>query len=203
MPASPSCAFAAQEFRDLQILSQLAWFDEEFLENDPRGSGAHRQGPQLRPGRSGADAAKSRSRSWARVIPAYHQAARLGPDRDFDHALLSSDSAAAVRFQYRLGFASRRSAAARASAIRRTPPAAPAWRANISTTEFGKHAGRVCGPRKARSLMRLSRSGRARRASTGPPPTAASWTARSAAASGIEGLYRPYRWTQQRPRRST
>jgi alpha-amylase/alpha-mannosidase (GH57 family) len=27
--------FATQDFRDLQVLSQLAWFDEEFLEKDP------------------------------------------------------------------------------------------------------------------------------------------------------------------------
>jgi alpha-amylase/alpha-mannosidase (GH57 family) len=28
-------AFGAQAFRDLQVLSQLAWFDEDFLDNDP------------------------------------------------------------------------------------------------------------------------------------------------------------------------
>src|SRR6476646_323467 len=28
-------AFGAQAFRDLQLLSQLAWFDEDFLDNDP------------------------------------------------------------------------------------------------------------------------------------------------------------------------
>ena len=28
--------FGPQEFRDLQVLSQLAWFDEEFLEHDPQ-----------------------------------------------------------------------------------------------------------------------------------------------------------------------
>ena len=27
--------FATQDFRDLQVLSQLAWFDEEFQANDP------------------------------------------------------------------------------------------------------------------------------------------------------------------------
>ena len=27
--------FGAQEIRDLQVLSQIAWFDEEFLERDP------------------------------------------------------------------------------------------------------------------------------------------------------------------------
>ena len=30
-----NAAFAPQDFRDLQVLSQLAWFDEEFLEHDP------------------------------------------------------------------------------------------------------------------------------------------------------------------------
>ena len=34
-PAYSRLGFAAQEFRDLQMLSQVAWFDEEFLENDP------------------------------------------------------------------------------------------------------------------------------------------------------------------------
>ncbi len=31
---NPRRNFSAQEFRDLQVLSQLAWFDEEFLKND-------------------------------------------------------------------------------------------------------------------------------------------------------------------------
>ena len=31
---NPRRSFSAQEFRDLQVLSQLAWFDEEYLTND-------------------------------------------------------------------------------------------------------------------------------------------------------------------------
>ncbi len=31
----PEGVFGAQDFRDLQVLSQLAWFDEEFQEHDP------------------------------------------------------------------------------------------------------------------------------------------------------------------------
>ena len=33
--AGSRSAFGAQDFRDLQVLSQVAWFDEEFLEHDP------------------------------------------------------------------------------------------------------------------------------------------------------------------------
>jgi alpha-amylase/alpha-mannosidase (GH57 family) len=34
-PAHAAHYFSAQDYRDLQVLSQLAWFDEEFLEHDP------------------------------------------------------------------------------------------------------------------------------------------------------------------------
>ena len=34
--------FSFQDFRDLQVLSQLAWFDEEFQEHDPEVQGSDR-----------------------------------------------------------------------------------------------------------------------------------------------------------------
>ena len=70
-------AFAAQEFRDLQVLSQLAWFDEEFLENDPTVRELIRKGR----GFDLADQAlmlEKQKQILGLVIPAYHRAAQSG-----------------------------------------------------------------------------------------------------------------------------
>jgi alpha-amylase/alpha-mannosidase (GH57 family) len=76
-PAYSRLGFAAQEFRDLQILSQLAWFDEEFLENDPDVLALIRKGRNF----DLADQAlmlEKQKQILNRVIPAYHQAAVSG-----------------------------------------------------------------------------------------------------------------------------
>jgi len=76
-PAYSRLGFAAQEFRDLQILSQLAWFDEEFLENDPDVLALIRKGRNF----DLADQAlmlEKQKQILSRVIPAYHQAAGSG-----------------------------------------------------------------------------------------------------------------------------
>src|SRR6266851_4665476 len=39
--------FTAQDFRDLQVLSQIAWFDEEFLERDPEVRGLIAKGQEF------------------------------------------------------------------------------------------------------------------------------------------------------------
>jgi alpha-amylase/alpha-mannosidase (GH57 family) len=70
-------AFAAQEFRDLQVLSQLAWFDEEFLESDPAVRELIRKGR----GFDLADQAlmlEKQKQILGLVIPAYHRAAQSG-----------------------------------------------------------------------------------------------------------------------------
>jgi alpha-amylase/alpha-mannosidase (GH57 family) len=70
-------AFATQEFRDLQVLSQLAWFDEEFLENDP----AVRELILKGRGFDLADQAlmlEKQKQILGLVIPAYHSAAQSG-----------------------------------------------------------------------------------------------------------------------------
>jgi len=76
-PAYTRLGFAAQEFRDLQILSQLAWFYEEFLENDPDVLALIRKGRNF----DLADQAlmlEKQKQILNRVIPAYHQAAVSG-----------------------------------------------------------------------------------------------------------------------------
>ena len=103
---------SAQAFRDLQVLSQLAWFDEEFLANDPDISGARAQRPRLH-----LDDQQMLGRKQieiiGKVIPVYRRVRRARTDRNLDHAVLPSDSAAAVRFQYRRGLASVRAACPR------------------------------------------------------------------------------------------
>src|SRR5690348_435715 len=76
-PAYTRVGFAVQEFRDLQILSQLAWFDEEFLENDPDVLELIRKGQNF----DLADQLlmlEKQKQILNRVIPAYHQAAGSG-----------------------------------------------------------------------------------------------------------------------------
>jgi alpha-amylase/alpha-mannosidase (GH57 family) len=76
-PAYTRVGFAVQEFRDLQILSQLAWFDEEFLQNDPDVLELIRKGQNF----DLADQVlmlEKQKQILNRVIPAYHQAAGSG-----------------------------------------------------------------------------------------------------------------------------
>ncbi len=70
-------AFATQEIRDLQVLSQIAWFDEEFLENDAEVRGLVEKGRNFNLDDQALMARKQRE-ILGRVIPAYHQAANSG-----------------------------------------------------------------------------------------------------------------------------
>jgi alpha-amylase/alpha-mannosidase (GH57 family) len=69
--------FGPQELRDLQVLSQLAWFDEEFLEHDPEVRGLVEKGrnynleDQARMGRKQREIC-------AHVIPEYRKLAESG-----------------------------------------------------------------------------------------------------------------------------
>jgi alpha-amylase/alpha-mannosidase (GH57 family) len=76
-PTYTKLAFSAQDFRDLQVLSQLAWFDEEFLENDPGVLALIRKGRNF----DLADQAlmlEKQKQILGLVIPAYHKAAQSG-----------------------------------------------------------------------------------------------------------------------------
>ena len=70
-------AFAGQEFRDLQVLSQLAWFDEEFLENDKEVRELMRKGRGFDLADQALALAKQKE-ILRLVIPAYHRAAQSG-----------------------------------------------------------------------------------------------------------------------------
>jgi alpha-amylase/alpha-mannosidase (GH57 family) len=66
--------FGAQEIRDLQVLSQLAWFDEEFQEHDPEVREMIAKGRNFSPGEQKLMGEKQRE-IVARVIPAYRRLA--------------------------------------------------------------------------------------------------------------------------------
>jgi alpha-amylase/alpha-mannosidase (GH57 family) len=70
-------AFGPQEFRDLQVLSQLAWFDEEFQEHDPEVRGLVEKGRNYNPEDQGLMGRKQRE-ICARVIPEYRKLAKSG-----------------------------------------------------------------------------------------------------------------------------
>ncbi len=126
--ATGSGVFGPQEFRDLQVLSQLAWFDEEFQEHDPEVRALVAKGRNFTSKIRRSMGRKQRE-ICARVIPEYRKLAESGPDRDLHHAVLPSDSAAALRQRYRLGLASACSAAAALLLSRRRAHAARRWRA--------------------------------------------------------------------------
>src|SRR5687768_1327010 len=70
-------SFGAQEFRDLQMWSQLAWFDEEFLEQDPEVSEWVRRGRNF----SQADQQRMGEKQreiGGRVLPQYQKLAASG-----------------------------------------------------------------------------------------------------------------------------
>jgi alpha-amylase/alpha-mannosidase (GH57 family) len=69
--------FGIQEFRDLQILSQLAWFDEEFQEHDPEVRALIEKGRNFNLDDQALMGRKQRE-ICARVIPEYKKLAESG-----------------------------------------------------------------------------------------------------------------------------
>jgi len=69
--------FGAQEIRDLQVLSQLAWFDEEFQESDPEVAGLIAKGRNYS---IGDQKLMGEKQLWilGKVIPAYRRLAAAG-----------------------------------------------------------------------------------------------------------------------------
>ena len=59
MASIPGNKPTPQDLRDLQVLSQLAWFDEYFLEGDGEVAYLVPQGPGLHTGRSTLDGAQA------------------------------------------------------------------------------------------------------------------------------------------------
>src|SRR5712664_4827539 len=70
-------AFGKQAFRDLQVLSQLAWFDEEFLEHDPEVLALSQKGSHFSL-EDQAVAARKQREILALVLPAYQCLAETG-----------------------------------------------------------------------------------------------------------------------------
>ena len=186
-------AFAAQEFRDLQVLSQIAWFDEDFLENDPAVLGLIRKGRNF----DLADQAlmlDKQKEILGLVIPAYHRAASSGQveisTTPYYHPILpllcDSDIAGVShpgvplprRFRYPQD-ASRQLCMARDYiATEFTSTSAGLWPSEGSVSDEAFRLAVEAGFRWAATDSGvLDRTlGRA---------------------SGVEGLYRPYRWTQK------
>jgi alpha-amylase/alpha-mannosidase (GH57 family) len=69
--------FGPQEFRDLQVLSQVAWFDEEFLEHDPEVRGLVEKGRNFNREDQALMGRKQRE-ICAQVIPEYKKLAASG-----------------------------------------------------------------------------------------------------------------------------
>ena len=87
--------FSPQDFTDLQVLSQIAWFDEFFLE-DPR----HRGADSKRAASYSLDDQRfviaGSGNCWPRCLPAHAEAARQGRIEISTSAVLSPDSASGL-----------------------------------------------------------------------------------------------------------
>jgi alpha-amylase/alpha-mannosidase (GH57 family) len=185
--------FAPQEFRDLQILSQLAWFEEEFLEGDPEVRGLINKGRDF----DLADQTlmlEKQKQILGLVIPAYHKAARSGQieisTTPYYHPILpllcDSDIASVShpgvtlprRFCYPLD-AARQLGMARdfiSSEFESTPVGLWPSEGSVSdhVFELAAEAGFQWAATDSGVLDRTLER-----------------------ASGVEGLYRPYRWNQK------
>src|SRR5271165_80842 len=69
--------FGVEEYRDLQVLSQLAWFDEEFLDKDPAVRALVAKGRNYTPADQALMGRKQRE-ICAMVIPQYRKLAESG-----------------------------------------------------------------------------------------------------------------------------
>ncbi len=70
-------SFSTQDFRDLQVISQVAWFDEEFLEHDAEVRGLVEKGRNFSPEDQALMGRKQRE-IIALVIPQYRKLAATG-----------------------------------------------------------------------------------------------------------------------------
>ena len=181
--------FGAQDFRDLQMLSQLAWFDEEFQETTPKSrAGSSAAAISRSTIRAGwAQAAGDRRQgdsglpaSWPRTgqieistTPYYHPILPLLCDSNIA-GVAHPNVPLPPRFRYpddaRMQLQMARDYIARSTSASRPS---------------GCGLGRL-------GLGRGLQHRRRARASNGPPPTAASSTARWHRAVAVDGLYRPY-----------
>ena len=144
--AGAGSQFGVQDFRDLQMWSQLAWFDEEFQEHDRRGARVDRAWPQFHPGRypqHGRQAARDHLRRAA-GLP---ETGCHRPDRNLDHAVLPSHPAAALRFADRPGVASECPAAAALPLSAGCPPAV-VHGAELHREELRRRTGRTLALRR-------------------------------------------------------
>ena len=76
-PARARRSFGVPALRDLQVLSQLAWFDEEFVERDPEVQQLVRQGKHYTLDHQ-AVMIRKQTEIVSRVLPVYREASRRG-----------------------------------------------------------------------------------------------------------------------------
>ena len=88
--------FGQRDWRDLQVLSQLCWMDEEYLARDPEVSRLSGKGSDYTEADKLALQAKQLELLATRPAGVSHGAG-IRADRDFHDAVLSPDSAAALR----------------------------------------------------------------------------------------------------------
>ena len=159
--------FTVDDLRDLQVWHKLAWMDPFYLEGDARIRGLVEKGSRF----TEEDKALLRARRAGapeQGHPRISRGRRPRPDRDLDLAVLSPDSAAAVRHRRVPAHASRLADAAPALRASRGRRRAARTGRGLPRAAVRPPAGRACGRRKARCPTRWCRSS---------PPPAFAWMA--------------------------
>lgn len=186
-------AFAAQDFRDLQVLSQIAWFEEEFLESDPEVRELIRKGRNF----DLADQAlmlEKQKQILGLVIPAYHHAARSGQieisTTPYYHPILPLLCDSNVASTSHPGVALPRRFRYPEDAARQLQMARDYIASEFKSTPVGlwPSEGSVSD-----EVFRLAAEAGFRWAATDSGVLDRTLER----ATGVEGLYRPYRWNQQ------
>ncbi len=99
--AQASCTFGERDWRDLQVLSQLAWMDEEYLAQRSGGSALSAKRERTSRRRTKQALQRQADRIARARAAGISRSAPARADRNFHHAVLSPDSAAAVRYRHR------------------------------------------------------------------------------------------------------
>ena len=102
-PEASVAHFSVRDWRDLQVLSQLAWTDEEYFVADAAMASLSEKGKNYTAADS-ALAAGAPAETPAGGLARISSRSGARPDRNLDDALLPSDSSAALRYRHRASF---------------------------------------------------------------------------------------------------
>ena len=100
-PEAAVAQFSVRDWRDLQVLSQLAWTDEEYFVADAALARLSAKGRNFTAADSELLREERQHELLGAVLPGISACRGARPDRDFDNPVLPSDPSASLRYRYR------------------------------------------------------------------------------------------------------